>query len=137
MLKPNNVIRIPCNKGYKFFIWWLEFLRPFHHLSDREIAVAAAILYKRYELSKVISDTELLDKVLMSEDSRKHILVLCNKSGTHFQVIMSRLRKTTFLPGGKVNAKYIPKISESEDKFNLLVFFDFSNNGEEHTKGSL
>ena len=59
----------------------------------------------------------------MSEDSRKHILALCNKSGTHFQVIMSRLRKTTFLPAGKVNAKYIPKISESEDKFNLLVFF--------------
>lgn len=52
----NNVISIPTTIEGKFFRYWLEFLRPFHKLSDRELDVVSAFLKERYELSKVVSD---------------------------------------------------------------------------------
>ena len=59
----NNVIRIPTSQK-KFFRYWYEFLKPFHKLTDREIDVITAFTYERYLLSKVISDEDILDKVV-------------------------------------------------------------------------
>jgi hypothetical protein len=50
----NNVIRIPTTLKDSFFKYWLEFLRPFHGLTNKEIELAAVIIQKRHELSKVI-----------------------------------------------------------------------------------
>ena len=70
----NNVIRIPTSQK-KFFRFWFEFLKPFHKLTDREIDVITAFTYERYNLGKVISDEDILDKVVMSEDTKKKIRV--------------------------------------------------------------
>ena len=59
----DNVIRIPCKASSNFFRHWFQFLTPFHHLTDREMEVAACLVKHRYELSKVILDNDLLDKV--------------------------------------------------------------------------
>ena len=64
--KLNNVIRIPTKLSTNFFRYWIEFLRPFHNLTEREMQVASTILKKRYELSKVMQDDNILDKVTMS-----------------------------------------------------------------------
>lgn len=50
-IKPNNVIRVPAGRNIeKLLRFWLEFLHPFHRLTNREMDVATAFLKKRYEL---------------------------------------------------------------------------------------
>ncbi len=74
--------------------------------------VIASFVKQRYELSKVIKDKEILDKVTMSEDTKKKVREECEISLPHFQVIMGKLRKNKVLVEGKINPKYIPLVDE-------------------------
>lgn len=120
----NNVISIPTTIEGKFFRYWLEFLRPFHKLSDRELDVVSAFLKERYELSKVVSDQELLDRLIMSEDIKRKVRDVCNMSQTHFQVIMTKLKKNKVVDNGRINPKFIPRLDKDADNFQLLLSFD-------------
>lgn len=124
MGKINNVITIPTSTEGKFFRYWFEFLRPFHKLTDREIDVIASFVKQRYELSKVIKDQELLNKVTMSEDTKKKVREDCNISQAHFQVIMTKLKKSKVIDNGKINPKFIPRIDEGAKNFQLLLSFE-------------
>lgn len=124
--KLNNVIRIPTKLSTNFFRYWIEFLRPFHNLTEREMQVASTILKKRYELSKVIQDDNILDKVTMSEDTKRSIREECNLSLPHFQVIMGKLRKSKVLLDNRVNPKFIPNI-DNPSSFRLLLNFELSD----------
>lgn len=127
MGKMNNVIRIPTSVNKNFFRYWLEFLKPFHNLTDREMQVAAALLKKRYELSKVIKDETILDKVVLSEDTRKIIRADCDISLAHFQVIMGKLKKSKIILENRVNPKFVPNITEEVGSFRLLLNFELSD----------
>lgn len=122
----NNVIRIPTKLSTNFFKYWIEFLRPFHNLTEREMQVASALLKKRYELSKVIQDNDILDKVTMSEDTKKSIREECKLSLPHFQVIMGKLRRSKVLLDNKINPKFIPNISKTSS-FRLLLNFELGD----------
>ena len=126
MGKMNNIIRIPTSLSTSFFRFWFEFLRPFHNLTDREMQVAASLLKRRYELSKVIQDETILDKVVMSEDTKKVVREECNISLPHFQVIMGKLRKNKVIVDGRINSKFIPNLTEGQDSFRLLLNFELS-----------
>lgn len=126
MGKMNNVIRIPTSISTSFFRFWFEFLRPFHNLTDREMQVASSLLKRRYELSKVIQDEDILDKVVMSEDTKKAVREECNISLPHFQVIMGKLRKNKVILDGRINPKFIPNLSEEQGSFRLLLNFELS-----------
>lgn len=122
-LKPNNVIRIPCDID-NLFHYWLEFLSPFHHLTDREQDVAAAFLRERYNLQKVILSEDLLDRTLMSEESQRDIRESCSLTNQHFQVIKSKLKSKHFLMNDKINPRLIPNVKEDNGVFQLLLLFD-------------
>lgn len=122
--KSNNVVRIPSSLKGKFFRYWLEFLKPFHQLTDREIDVATSFIKHRYELSKVIKDNDILDRVTMSEDTKRRVREECNITLPHFQVIMGKLRKSKIIVDGKINPRFIPNIREGEEFFELLLLFD-------------
>lgn len=124
MGKMNNVIRIPTSISTSFFRFWLEFLRPFHNLTDREMQVASSLLKRRYELSKVIQDEDILDKVVMSEDTKKVVREECNISLPHFQVIMGKLRKNKVILDGRINPRFIPNLTEEQGFFRLLLNFE-------------
>lgn len=115
---------VPGNIG-SFFRRWFEFLKPFHHLTDREMDIATAFVKERYELSKVIKDSTILDRELMSEFTKRKIREECNVTLPHFQVIMGKLRKNRIIIDGKINPKFIPNISEDTDSFTLLLYFKF------------
>lgn len=119
----NNVIRIPTNLKM-FFRYWFLFLAPFHKLSEREIDIIALLTYKRYELSKVISDNEILDKVLMSADTRKKILEETNISLNYYQLILGKLKKNKVIINNRINPKFIPNITEDSGAFKLMLLFD-------------
>ena len=124
--RPNSVLRIPCSLSGSFFRYWFMFLRPFHKLTNREIDVITAFVKHRYELSKVIKDDVILDKVTMSEDVKKQVREECGIAFQHFQVIMSNLRKNKVIENGKINPKFIPNITEENVMFKLMLLFDLS-----------
>jgi hypothetical protein len=122
--KANNVVRIPCSLDGSFFRYWFLFLKPFHKLTDREIDVITAFVKHRYELSKVIKDDEILDKVVMSEDTKRKVREECNITLPHFQVIMGKLRSSKVIIDGKINPRFIPNIIEEDGFFKLLLLFE-------------
>lgn len=122
----DSVGRVPCKLDSSFFKLWFDFLKPFHHLTDREMEVITSFVRQRYELSKVIADKAILDKVTMSEDVKKKVREECGITLAHFQVIMGKLRKSEVIKDGRINPKYIPKIEEGSDKYKLMILFDFS-----------
>nr|DAY45787.1 MAG TPA: hypothetical protein [Crassvirales sp.] len=124
MTKANNIVRIPTSLSGKFFRFWFEFLSPFHNLTSREIDVISTFLKERYNLSKVISDPDILDKVLMGEDIKRKIREECNITTPHFQVIMSKLKKRKVIVDGKINPRFIPNIEEEKGYFQLLLLFE-------------
>lgn len=129
MIKPSSVIRQTTTLG-GFFKRWLIMLRPYHGLTDTQISVAAAFLKARYELSKVISNENLLDENVMSESTRRKIREECNVSNAHFQVIMGDLRKHEFIIDNKINPRYIPRLNGANPKdFSLMIYFVFEDDG--------
>ena len=124
MKKANNIVRIPTTLNGKFFRYWFEFLLPFHNLTSREIDVIAAFVKQRYQLSKVIKDDNILDKVIMSEDIKKKVREECNITLPHFQVIMGKIRKNKVIIDGKINPRFIPNIDEETGYFQLLLLFE-------------
>lgn len=121
----DNVVRIPCKLDYSFFKMWFMFLQPFHHLTEREMEVATSFVKQRYELSKVVSDNDILDKLVMSEDTKRKVREECNITLPHFQVIMGKLRKNNIIIDGKLNPRYIPRVVEENGSFKLMLLFDF------------
>lgn len=122
--RPNNIVRVPCSLSKNFFRYWFMFLEPFHKLTDREIDVITSFTKQRYELSKVIKDNDILDKVTMSEDTKRKVREECNITLPHFQVIMGKLRKNKVIIDGKINPRFIPNINEDTGTFQLLLFFE-------------
>lgn len=124
MSKNTNICRIPTSLDTRFFKYWFEFLEPFHKLTGREIDVITSFLKQRYLLSKVIQDEDILDKVVMSEDTKKKIREECNITLSHFQVVMSKLKKNKLIVDGKINKRFIPNVEEDASEFRLILHFD-------------
>lgn len=122
--KINNIVKIPASLDGNFFRYWLEFLKPYHNLTQREVDVATCFLKYRYELSKVITSQNILDEVIMSEDTKRKIREECAITSPHFQVIMGKLRKNQIIVDGKLNPKFIPNIEEESGFFKLLLLFE-------------
>ena len=123
----DNVIRIPTSLDgidSNFFRYWFIFLKPFHKLANRDIDVIACFAKHRFELSKVIQDADLLDRVTMSEDTKRKVREECKITLQHFQVIMSKLKKNKVIVDGKINPRYLPNINKEEDSVKLLLLFE-------------
>lgn len=124
MEKPNNIVRIPCSLDTNFFKLWLKFLKPFHNLANREIDVMAELLKHRYNLSKVITDPEILEKVTLGEDTKKKIREDCGIAVQHFQILMRGLKNNKMIIDNKINPKFIPNITKENGYFQLMLLFD-------------
>lgn len=124
MKKPDGLIRIPCNSVKDFFKHWFRFLKPLHKLTDREIDVISSFAIQRYELSKVIQDTDILDKYTMNSDTKKKVREECDISLQNFQVIMSNLRKHQVIVDNRINPRYIPNLDEEAKTFQLMLHFE-------------
>lgn len=127
MGKINNVITIPTSIEGSFFRYWFEFLRPFHKLTDREMDVIASFIKHRHTLSKVVSDQEVLNKLTMSDDTKRKVREDCNISQAHFQVIMTKLKKSKVIENGRINPKFIPRLDKDSNNFQLLLSFDLND----------
>ena len=124
LAKPNNIVTVPTAVDTDFFKWWCVFLRPFVNLTNREIDVIASFLKHRWELSKHISDSSILDTVVMGEETKKKVMEECNITLQHFYVVMSNLRKNKVIVNNIINPRLIPNIRQSDNGcFQLLILF--------------
>lgn len=126
MKKPDSIVRVPCQSISGFFRYWFTFLKPFHKLTDREIDVISCFAKHRYELSKVIQDSDILDRVTMGNDTKKKVREECGISLQNFQVIMSNLRKHKVIVDNRINPRYIPNLIEGENTFQLMLNFEIN-----------
>lgn len=122
MKKPDSVVIVPSSVD-TFFKDWLNFLVPFHNLTDREMDVASAFIKLRYELGKAISNNDILDEVVMNDDSKRKIRESCNITPSHFQVVLSKLRKSGFINDNRINPRYIPNIDPEANSFTTMLLF--------------
>ena len=60
----------------------------------------------------------------MSEDTKRKVREACNISQAHFQVIMTKLKKSKMIDNGKINPKFIPKVEHDAKGFQLLLAFE-------------
>jgi len=135
MRKPDNVTVVPSTSK-NVFRKWLEFMRPYHKLTDREMDIAAAFIRHRFALSKVISDDTILDSVLLSEDTKKKIREECNITLQHFQVILGSLRKNKVIVNNRINPKFIPSLKEDSDYLTLMFYFKIEDESKDLPKDS-
>lgn len=125
MKEVDSIVRIPTKIDGSFFKYWFMFLKPFHHLTEREMDVITSFVKQRYELSKVITDSDILDKVTMSEDTKRKVREECGITLPHFQIVMSKLRKSKVIIDNKINPRYIPNVKEENGSFKMMLLFDF------------
>jgi hypothetical protein len=131
MQKINNVIGIKSSSRLNvsptgdFFRLWVEFLKPIHNLSKKEMEVLAAILKKRYELCKTIHDSDIVDKMLLSQDIRHYISEECDVTPKHLNVVLSKMRKNGVLKDEKLVLSMIPMFDD--EGCGLMIYFVFKD----------
>lgn len=105
------------------FRYWLEFLKPYHKMRNKEIEAVALMLYYRYELSRDISNPEMVDMILFSTQTRVKIMGDLNGMGQKvFNNLLTVLRKKKIITkDNKINPVLIPKMSE--EGFELIFEF--------------
>lgn len=120
----DSVISIPCTLEGNFMNLWLTFLTPLHKLTPSIVNLAAEILKHRFRLSQVIKDEDILDNYLLSnEEIRDAIIKKCELSTSNYHVSIGKLKKAGFFINGKVNPKFIPKITGDRDHYSLMLLF--------------
>lgn len=120
----DNVIRIPTSLDSSFFRLWVRFLSPYHNMTEREIDVFTCFLKYRYNLSKEISNDDILDRVLMSDDTRRTIRDELNIKPDNFHVIMGKLKKKKLIVNGIINRKFVPSLRKDAEDYKLMLYFE-------------
>ena len=121
--KNMNIKRIHTDKK-SIFRYWLEFLKPYHKLRNKEIEALSLMLYYRYELSREIPNLEMVDMILFSTETRGKIRAeLGNMSQKVFNNLLTSLRKKGVLTKeNKINHVLIPNMTENG--FKLIFNFE-------------
>ncbi len=126
-IEVDSIIPISSSLNDGFFRYWLESLKFIHHLTASQMDVLAAFLKHRHMLSKNISDPEILDKFTMSNETRRKVMAESKMSTTHFQVVMSALKKNKAIVDGRINPRLIPTVSDDATSFKLLIYFNLKD----------
>ena len=126
----NNFIPVPVSLQ-SFFKYWVEFLRPIHHLSPAEMQILSCLLRERYFLSKKVNDDAILDNIVFSTEIRRKILAECEISNVFLSTKLGKFRKEGIIENGRINPRLIPNLKEETGNFKLLLFFKF----KDETKG--
>lgn len=134
-----KILPVDCSGEKDFFDLWIEYLAPKHHLTKSEQKFLAACLRQRYELSKGISDENVLDETALNEIYRTKIRKELNISTQQMQNVIAKLKKLHILiPRNfpfsdklsyyKIAPSFIPSYKEDESFLLLLVFKNGKNN---------
>jgi len=130
-MRPNNFFYVKCANDGKFFRSWIEFLTPYHHMTEREKDVAARILHQYFKFAENVEDPDVRKDLLWSRSSRKDMMASLGMNQPNFQMTLLKLRNAGFLIDREIQPKYIPHVVFQDNKLLLQVMFDWTS--EEHT----
>lgn len=118
-----NIKRIHTSKK-QIFRFWLELLKPYHKLRNKEIEALSIMLYYRYEISREVINKDLIDNILFSTNTRKQMRAdLDNMDAKVFNNLLTDLRRKEVLSKGNIiNPVLIPNMSE--EGFKLVFNFE-------------
>jgi hypothetical protein len=110
------------------FMYWLEFLKPYHKLANKEVEALSILLYYRWELSKEVTNMALVDKLLFSSEIRLKVREDLGgmKSGVFNNLLTTLRRKGVLSKENKIIPALIPNIKPDSTGFKLI--FDFEIN---------
>ena len=123
MAANTTVVGITTPLDWNFFRHWVNFLAPLHKLNKRDADITASLLYRRYQLSQVIFNDEVLDAVLLSTEQKKLTRDEFGLSQQNFQVIMAKLRQKNVIINGRINKRFIPSVTKDADEYRLIIHF--------------
>lgn len=121
-----------------FFYKYVLFLRPYHGLTKGEMLVMAAILRFRHDISKKVSDDNLIDQICLCETGRAKIRESLEMPSDTFNNFMRKLRDAKVISANMRNGhidyysvapSMIPE--KPKDGLNILMCFiepDETNN---------
>lgn len=112
------------------FVYWLEFLKPYHKLANKEIEALGLMLYYRHELSKEVSNEDLVDKLLFSSDIRQKIKTDLGgmKNGVFNNLLSTLRRKKVLSTKNKITSSLIPNKDPMSKEFSLVFNFQINEN---------
>lgn len=110
------------------FVYWLEFLKPYHKLANKEIEALGLMLYYRHELSKEVSNEDLVDKLLFSSDIRQKIKTDLGgmKNGVFNNLLSTLRRKKVLSTKNKITSSLIPNKDPMSKEFSLVFNFQIN-----------
>lgn len=120
---------IKITNDLHFFKEWLKIIRGYSNLTLQEEEFMAIILSKRFELSKVILDKELLTRNLFDITIKKQVVEQLELPNIQrFENLMNQLRKKkVILEDNEISAAYIPQIKDTEE---FTIAFTIKKDGE-------
>tara|TARA_R110000868_G_scaffold143967_3_gene362722 strand:- start:860 stop:1198 length:339 start_codon:yes stop_codon:yes gene_type:complete len=109
-------------------VYWLEFLKPYHKLANKEIEALGLMLYYRHELSKEVSNEDLVDKLLFSSDIRQKIKTDLGgmKNGVFNNLLSTLRRKKVLSTKNKITSSLIPNKDPMSKEFSLVFNFQIN-----------
>lgn len=128
MASNTTVVGITTPLNLDFFKYWVDFLAPLHKLHGRNAEITAFLLFRRFQLSQVIFDDEVLDAVLLSAEQKRLTREHFGISLQNFQVVMINLRKAKVIVNGKINKRFIPMLTKEAEEYRLLIHFRIPEN---------
>lgn len=125
----SNIKQANLNVKIKnFFFRYIEFLKPFHNLTNQEQKVLALFLYYHYKLSKEITNNKVLWKEVFDYDTKRLILDELQIEDSGLQNILTSLRKKKVIIDKQISKNYIPDITNNPKTFVLTFNFNLIYN---------
>jgi hypothetical protein len=126
----NNIKSATLNVKLKnFFFRYVEFLKPFHNLTNQEQKVVALFLYYHYKLGKEITNNKVLWKEVFDYDTRRLIIEEVGMQDSVLQNILTSLRKKKVIIDKQISKNYIPDLLDDPKSF--VITFNFNINYEQ------
>lgn len=113
--------------GKEFFRRWVLILRPYHNLAPKQMEVVSLLLYKRYILSKEITNKDLLDNLFFEEIKYEIKKEMNYENNQMFSNMLNTLRKSGVLSkDNKILKGLIPNVVGNNFKliFNFNIKWD-------------
>lgn len=107
-----------------FFHRFVEFLYPFHGLTDRQQKVLSLLLYYHYELKSQITNNKILWKEVFDYDTKVKIYTEMDIKATALENLLTQLRKKKVIIDNEISGVYIPIIDNKSKKFSLKFNFN-------------
>jgi hypothetical protein len=124
----NISIKTIETNGRSMFVYWLEFLKPYHKLANKETEALATLLYYRHELSKEISNEKHIRKLLFSSDIRAKVRSDLGgmKSGVFNNLLTTLRKKKVLSKDNRILPALIPNMDPESNGFKLVFNFEIN-----------